>query len=99
MNAPTSATTIKPRMSWVGRRPFLISVIMVSTRPTLRIDGTPYCLLWSPPTAPGHLVCIEPWHSLPDFDATGTAWETFAPAAQLAPGETWGTTLVTEYWC
>ena len=68
-------------------------------RVVCHIDGTPYCLLWSPPAAPGHLLCVEPWHSLPDFDATGAAWETFAPAAQLAPGDVWSTTLVTDYWC
>jgi len=110
-NYPTSETQVSRiplTMRTFADGPILLqhpnaSTVTLAERGSTRrvvchLDGTPYCLLWSPPAAPGHLVCIEPWHSLPDFNATGTAWETFAPAAQLAPGETWGTTLVTDYW-
>ncbi len=91
-----------------AKGPFLMqhpapATVTLAERGTARrvvchIEGYPYCLLWSPPAAPGHLVCIEPWHSLPDVAQSGAAWETFAPAAQLAPGEEWAATLVTEYW-
>ena len=60
---------------------------------TLDIEGFPYVLIWSAPTPKLHYVCVEPWHTLPDtFEATGD-WGDKPCAADLAPGESWQTSL------
>lgn len=62
-------------------------------RVTLGIQGFPYVLIWSAVTPTLRYVCIEPWHSLPDAaDAPGD-WAAKPCAAQLAPGESWQTSL------
>lgn len=54
------------------------------------IKGFPYVLIWSKPGMP-RFVCIEPWHSIPSPQAT--VWEEKPATAELAPGESWSTTL------
>lgn len=56
------------------------------------IEEFPYTLIWSKPGTP-KFVCIEPWHSLPSAEKTGTDWTQKPAAAILAPGEAWETTL------
>ena len=54
------------------------------------IKGFPYVLIWSKPGMP-RFVCIEPWHSIPSPHAT--VWEEKPATAELAPGQSWSTTL------
>lgn len=60
------------------------------------IEEFPYTLIWSKPGTP-KFVCIEPWHSLPSAEKTGTDWTQKPAAAILAPGEAWETTLSTRF--
>lgn len=61
-----------------------------------RVEGFPYCLLWSKPGEP-KFVCIEPWNSLPSRESDGYEWEKKPAAAFVAPGESWSTTLSTAF--
>jgi len=56
----------------------------------------PYTLIWSKPGMP-RFVCIEPWHSLPSREGSGSKWEEKPAAAVLSPGEAWSTTLSTAF--
>lgn len=56
------------------------------------IENFPYVLIWSKPGMP-QFVCIEPWHSLPSEADGSYAWEEKPAAAELAPGQTWSTTM------
>lgn len=60
------------------------------------IEEFPYTLIWSKPGEP-KFVCIEPWHSLPSAEKSGTDWNQKPAAAILAPGEAWETTLSTRF--
>ena len=60
------------------------------------LEGFPYCLIWSKPGVP-QFICIEPWHSLPSYDDGGYAWEDKPYAAKIAPGQSWSTTLKTQF--
>ncbi len=61
-----------------------------------RLSGFPYTLIWSKPGVPQFL-CIEPWHSLPEYAFGSGRWEEKPAAAILAPGECWTTTLTTQF--
>ncbi len=61
------------------------------------IEGYPYTLIWSKNTEKVKFVCIEPWHSLPGVEGGSSRWEERAAAASLAPGESFTTTLSTEF--
>ncbi len=56
----------------------------------------PYTLIWSKP-GDVKFVCIEPWHSLPSPENGTTDYLQKPAAAILAPGESWSTTLTTEF--
>lgn len=60
------------------------------------IRDFPYTLIWSKPGVP-QFVCIEPWHSVPSAEKSGTDWLRKPAAAILAPGEAWDTTLSTRF--
>ena len=60
------------------------------------ISDFPYTLIWSKPGMP-KFVCIEPWHSLPSPENGPTDWLQKPAAAILAPGESWSTTLTTQF--
>ena len=60
------------------------------------IEEFPYTLIWSKPGMP-QFVCIEPWHSLPSPENGPTDWLQKPAAAILAPGESWSTTLTTQF--
>ena len=60
------------------------------------ISGFPYTLIWSKPGVP-KFICIEPWHSLPDYGFGTPGWENKPAAAILAPGECWVTALNTRF--
>ena len=60
------------------------------------ISDFPYTLIWSKPGVP-KFVCIEPWHSLPSPENGPTDWLQKPAAAILAPGESWSTTLTTQF--
>ncbi len=60
------------------------------------IGDFPYTLIWSKPGEP-KFVCIEPWHSLPDAEDADGNWRAKPAAAVLAPGESWSTTLRTQF--
>ena len=60
------------------------------------IESFPYCLIWSKPGVPQY-VCIEPWNSLPSYEAGGYDWEQKPAAARIAPGESWHTTMRTSF--
>lgn len=60
------------------------------------IENFPYCLIWSTEGTP-HFICIEPWHSLPSAQSDGYRWEDKAAAATVAPGESWSTTMQSEF--
>lgn len=60
------------------------------------IEGFPYTLIWSKPGVP-QFICIEPWHSLPDYAFAQGDWDHKPAAASLAPGESWTTTLYTRF--
>jgi galactose mutarotase-like enzyme len=64
---------------------------------TCDIAGYPYTLIWSAPTEKVHFVCIEPWRSLPGEENASPTWEQRAAAAVLAPGESYETTLTTQF--
>ncbi|MCI2047411.1 MAG: aldose 1-epimerase family protein [Faecalibacterium sp.] len=64
---------------------------------TCDIAGYPYTLIWSAATPKVRFVCIEPWRSLPGVDGGAQDWEKRAAAAALAQGETYTTTLSTEF--
>ena len=55
---------------------------------TMDLEGFPYFVFWSAMHQEHlHFLCLEPWHSHPDFvDADGD-WNHKPCAAQLAPGE------------
>ena len=60
------------------------------------IRDFPYTLIWSKP-GDVKFVCIEPWHSLPSPENGSTDWLKKPAAAILAPGESWSTTLTTQF--
>ena len=60
------------------------------------IRAFPYTLIWSKP-GDVKFVCIEPWHSLPSPENGSTDWLQKPAAAILAPGESWSTTLSTQF--
>ena len=60
------------------------------------IRAFPYTLIWSKP-GDVKFVCIEPWHSLPSPENGPTDWLQKPAAAILAPGESWSTTLTTQF--
>lgn len=60
------------------------------------LEGFPYCLIWSKPGVP-RFICIEPWQSLPSYEDGSHAWEKKPYAARIAPGESWSTTLKTQF--
>ena len=60
------------------------------------LEGFPYCLIWSKPGVP-RFICIEPWQSLPSYEDGGYAWEEKPYAARINPGESWSTTLKTQF--
>ena len=60
------------------------------------IRDFPYTLIWSKP-GDVKFVCIEPWHSLPSPENGPTDWLQKPAAAILAPGESWSTTLTTQF--
>ena len=60
------------------------------------IRDFPYILIWSKP-GDVKFVCIEPWHSLPSPENGSTDWLKKPAAAILAPGESWSTTLTTQF--
>lgn len=60
------------------------------------IADFPYTLIWSKP-GDVKFVCIEPWHSLPSPENGTTDYLQKPAAAILAPGESWSTTLTTEF--
>ena len=60
------------------------------------IENFPYCLIWSKPGVP-QFICIEPWNSLPSYADGGYAWSEKPAATQVAPGESWSTTLSTSF--
>ena len=60
------------------------------------ISQFPYTLIWSKPGQP-RFICIEPWHSLPDYEFAGGQWQDKPAAAVLAPGESWCTALNTRF--
>lgn len=61
-----------------------------------KIAGFPYTLIWSKPGMP-QFVCIEPWHSIPSMENSGTDWNQKPAAAVLNPNESWSTTLSTSF--
>lgn len=60
------------------------------------ISQFPYTLIWSKAGVP-KFICIEPWQSLPSYEFGGIAWEEKAAAATVNPGESWSTTLKTQF--
>lgn len=58
----------------------------------VNIKPFPYTLIWSHVGKP-HMVCIEPWHSIPSPADGGSDWDQKPAAAILAPGAQWSTTL------
>ena len=65
----------------------------------LGIQGVPYVLLWSKAGVPLRYLCVEPWHCLPDTETASGNWAEKPCTAQLAPGESWQTSLpITFHW-
>ncbi len=64
-----------------------------NNRITINIEGFPYVLLWSFPTPPLRFVCIEPWHTLPDFFNSSSEWSEKKNLLQVAPKTAFETTL------
>ncbi len=60
------------------------------------IADFPYTLIWSKPGQP-QFICIEPWHSLPDYASGHGDWTNKPAAATLSPGKSWSTTLSTQF--
>ena len=60
------------------------------------ISQFPYTLIWSKPGVP-QFICIEPWQSLPSYAFGSCDWQEKPAAATLLPGQTWSTTLKTQF--
>ncbi len=59
------------------------------------IEGYPYVLLWSFKTETIQFVCIEPWHTLPDYIDADKEWTKKKNLLQLKAGETFNSRMST----
>lgn len=60
------------------------------------IEGFPYVLLWAPAVGTLPLLCIEPWHGLPDGPQRYGEFENKPGQTLLQPGKTFDTALTIE---
>ncbi len=59
-----------------------------TNRIEVSIENFPYLLIWSALTPKIKFVCIEPWHTLPDFKNAVSEWSKKENLLKLAPGNT-----------
>lgn len=62
------------------------------------IEGFPFVLLWSAPTETLRFVCIEPWHTIPDFVDAPTEWSEKKNLLQLPAGDTFDSQLAMTFY-
>lgn len=60
------------------------------------IESFPHCLIWGTEGRPP-FVCIEPWHTLPDFEDGSCIWDQKPAAAILQPQQCWTTQMCTSF--
>ncbi len=57
------------------------------------IENFPYLLVWSTNTPKLKFVCIEPWHTLPDFKGAPTEWTKKENLLKLSPNATFNSEI------
>ena len=61
------------------------------------LSGFPFLLVWTAKSEKMRFLCIEPWHTLPDFAEADAEWKKKKNLLHLAAGKTFSSTLLLTF--